>query len=434
MVANSTNNYLYHLWNHDNFCPKLSHLPFYLYAFLKDVLRLMPSFNKTLLNVFQKIIPFIALGAVTTSFLFLSLYVCETILHLKNYENKVGFLDFFINSQSGIYSIDKELIFSFEKDEFYRNFNFYDPSVKNKIAMFGDSATWGWGASDDITYPITYQKLYNQSHPKEVVTILNFGVPGYGIDQEYILAKNKVLQYKPSLIVWNINVNDVWDNNYQCLFKPVGNNWQQISGTHSIGYWYGWFRKHLPTTAGNSNLFNFIWQSFYNRVTNSEGDDRFTFGCSNAKPDESVKKITLNRLAVFIADLKKEQEKNNNKLIVTLIPYQQYFDNQSPISNLAPDYFSLKETIKNSQVNFIDFNEIILKKLDPKFYFKYRLSTKQTNNYLPKLSAKHNIAQTYFLDGPPDSAPFGWRHPNQKMYDLMAKSLIEYTNKLKLTL
>lgn len=185
-------------------------------------------------NIIKKLILFliILLSLVTT------LYLCESYLHLKNYKNKVGFLDFFINNQNDFYSINKELIFSFKNDELYRGFEFYNPSIKNIVAMFGDSATWGWGASNDKTYPLTFQKLYNQSHSKEIVTTLNFGVPGYGIDQEYILAKNKISQYKPSLVVWNINVNDVWDNNYQCLFKQAGNSWEQISDTNNISYWY----------------------------------------------------------------------------------------------------------------------------------------------------------------------------------------------------
>lgn len=165
------------------------------------------------------------------------------------------------------------------------------------------------------------------------------------------------------------------------------------------------------------------------------GEDRYTFNCSNTDPlNEKTMNDTLKRLTYFINNLKNELEKNNGKLLITLIPYQQYFDKQSKMSNLSQDYLLLRETIENSNVDYIDFNENLLKKLDPYLYFKYRFHTEKIPNNISESFTQNNIAATHFLESPPDISPFGWRHPNQKMYDLMSQTLFEYVDKLKFTL
>ena len=38
------------------------------------------------------------------------------------------------------------------------------------------------------------------------------GVPGYGVGQTYLYVTEEIIpKYSPDLIVWRLNVNDLWD-------------------------------------------------------------------------------------------------------------------------------------------------------------------------------------------------------------------------------
>jgi lysophospholipase L1-like esterase len=284
--------------------------------------------------------------------------------------------------------------------------------------MVGDSVTWSYGANNDTTYPLTFEKIYNQKHNKNQISVYNYGVPGYGIDQEYFLIQNKILkELKPDLIVWNININDIRDNNYMCLYRSQNNQWQKISATHNIGYWYGWLGANLPTSVTNSKLFNYTWQIFFRLITSTTNESLYTFGCSTVLRNPDTNKLIAKRLSYFVLQLQKQLEDTSSQLIITLVPYQNYFDHQFSPKDLDPDYFLIKNTLNDSGINFIDFNETILEKFRNK-----------TNS--PQL----NFAQEYFLDDSIDRNPNGIRHPNQKMYDLMAKTLVDYLKQNQLTL
>lgn len=67
-----------------------------------------------------------------------------------------------------------------------------------RIAVVGDSITFGWGVSLEDSYPKLIEKALNKSRKIEV---LNFGFPGYVSSQELPLIQEKVLDYKPDMII-----------------------------------------------------------------------------------------------------------------------------------------------------------------------------------------------------------------------------------------
>jgi lysophospholipase L1-like esterase len=298
------------------------------------------------------------------------------------------------------------------------NYKYRDPLIrknptKTNIAFVGDSVTWGFGTTNEkTTYPNTFEDIYNHSSSKQIL-VNNFGTPGYNFDQEYLLIKEKILpEYQPDVIVWNLNVNDIWESNYSCLFTFKDNQWTQISARKNIHYWYGIIKTYFPKIIVDSRLFDFLWQQVNKKLTNYYGGGNYTFGCSTANFTLSVKQQIINKLDFFITDLNNEFQKRNIKLIVTIVPYQELLDSDLSYSQINPDYFALENYLSaNNSVNFLDFNQSV-----------------------PKTKNNINPADEYFLDGSNDTAQKGWRHPNQKMYDLMAKALVEYLKQNQLTL
>jgi len=72
------------------------------------------------------------------------------------------------------------------------------PDRTYRIAVVGDSITFGWGVSLEDSYPKIIERELNKTKKVEV---LNFGFPGYVSSQELFLIKEKVLAYNPDMII-----------------------------------------------------------------------------------------------------------------------------------------------------------------------------------------------------------------------------------------
>ncbi|HBP51365.1 MAG: hypothetical protein US68_C0012G0039 [Candidatus Shapirobacteria bacterium GW2011_GWE1_38_10] len=351
----------------------------------------------------------ISLFLISVFSIILSLYLCEIYLKYIDIQTNNVYSDFMVFEANNIYKIDSHLIYTVSNDKNYRNPTKPKDPTKTNIAFVGDSVTWSFGSKDDNTsYPKSFENISNKSVGNKII-VNNFGIPGYNFDQEYLLIKEKILpEYQPDFVIWNLNVNDVIGSNYSCLFTLKDNQWIRISARRNLYYWYGalkTFRSPLFTT---SKLVSYFWYQINSFISPLIVKHNQTFGCSSLDFNQPVQEQIISKLDYFIKDLNTEFKKNDIKLIITLVPYQQSLDNQGTVDQIAPEYFILKKYLNfNNSINFIDYNEL-----------------------LPK--TKLNPANEYFLDSSEDIGERGWRHPNQKTYDLMAIILKNYVQKNKL--
>lgn len=78
-----------------------------------------------------------------------------------------------------------------------------------RIAIIGDSVTYGYGVDIQHTFPaLLQQKLDHLATPRKKYTVLNFGVSGYGTVSELELYKTKIADYKPDLVLLQYTLND----------------------------------------------------------------------------------------------------------------------------------------------------------------------------------------------------------------------------------
>lgn len=68
-----------------------------------------------------------------------------------------------------------------------------------RILILGDSFTFGYGVSDDETYPAVLEQMLREN--REGYEILNMGVNGYGTDQQYLTLIQEGDCYAPDLVV-----------------------------------------------------------------------------------------------------------------------------------------------------------------------------------------------------------------------------------------
>ena len=75
-----------------------------------------------------------------------------------------------------------------------------------RVAIVGDSVTFGWDLPLEDTYP--YQAREKLSSEGRKVEIMAMGITGYNLMQEYHLIKERTLRFTPDLIVLQICLND----------------------------------------------------------------------------------------------------------------------------------------------------------------------------------------------------------------------------------
>jgi len=81
-----------------------------------------------------------------------------------------------------------------------------DPLI-TRIVIIGDSIVYGLDVSKEETYSKQLEKKLNQQRTGKY-EVLNFGVPGYGTVQILERFKNKVIKYKPDIVVYGYWFND----------------------------------------------------------------------------------------------------------------------------------------------------------------------------------------------------------------------------------
>ena len=79
-----------------------------------------------------------------------------------------------------------------------------------RIAVVGDSMTFGHWVDSDETYASVLESLLNQSWMSDSASyeVLNFGVGGYSTRDEAVVLKHKVIPWRPDLVLVGYVFND----------------------------------------------------------------------------------------------------------------------------------------------------------------------------------------------------------------------------------
>lgn len=99
-----------------------------------------------------------------------------------------------------------------------REFERVKPSNVTRIAIVGDSFVFGFGVEEKDTFSKILERKLNLGGAASY-EVMNFGISGYGTEQELLLIKNEVLAYDPDIVVLSFYPNDVDDNMRRNLFS-----------------------------------------------------------------------------------------------------------------------------------------------------------------------------------------------------------------------
>lgn len=195
---------------------------------------------------------------------------------------------------------------------------------KPRIALLGDSVLYGKG---DAWAESAAGQLEQMLGGAERVEVLNFSVPGYGTDQEWLCYRRKVRSYKPDWVVVGVALcNDVGNNCYDTQYgtpKPKfelrGGRLVQVASPRDHALLCVWRQR--------SSLVNALWLATH-RAANTEQMSRFCIDERNPTYAAGLR-LTLALLRELISDIRRD----GAKPLILLLPYQTMLTNHDHADN-----------------------------------------------------------------------------------------------------
>jgi lysophospholipase L1-like esterase len=123
---------------------------------------------------------------------------------------------------------------------------------KRRIAVLGDSLTFGWGVKKEETFEVLLEAMLSKQQPTEMI---NFGHGNYNTEQQVNLFREKGLKYKPDSVVVFYFINDA-------EVTPVRSKWLWISRMRSVTFLWSRVRG-LLTRAKPGQTFESFYSALY---------------------------------------------------------------------------------------------------------------------------------------------------------------------------
>ncbi len=263
------------------------------------------------------------------------------------------------------------------------------PNEAGTIVMLGDSFVWG-NTSFEYTYPAQLQQILDDKD----YYVVNGGVSGYGTDQSYSFFIKRLLpRIKPDVVIWNININDVYDNVDRPLYTLDGNSLVPVPVWTTGVFLSSFLASKMPDTVrSNSRLVHTILSAL-------EKVRLHTF-----IPSNSIE-WSLSKIMVEIHALSDVARAGNFKLYIVLSPDQSIVEKFPDNEDNKNIYNLLKERLGNYLA--IDQNE----------------SLSMATGSAAFVLGDHS--NSLFLDES-DSFEYGSWHPNEYGNFFMASSVYEH--------
>ena len=94
-----------------------------------------------------------------------------------------------------------------------RNFSLRKPAGTFRIAVVGDSMSFGWKVDPNNSFPKVLESILNEKENGRF-EVMNFSVPGYNTSQEFAILEEKIIPFNPDMIILVWCGNDVNVCNY----------------------------------------------------------------------------------------------------------------------------------------------------------------------------------------------------------------------------
>jgi len=256
-----------------------------------------------------------------------------------------------------------------------KEYNYSKSKEAYRILILGDSFSFGNGVNLNESYP----EYLRDNFKNKNVEIINLGVPGYGINNEYLYFIKEGIKYNPDLVIVQFCSND-WGTH-----KIIESNGiESIDTTNSLtanskGFLIqsqdkGKLRSLHLTLLWNLRSYSFIYTKLRNVLSNIID---FLWKNQHGIPNyfsnnNSMQYLENNKGYSMI--IKKLKDSTNAKILIFLGPFQ--LDNLDP--NIIQKEYNLNYSINPKQTK--QSVEEIAKQLD---ILSLSIYTNSTDIYLP---------------------------------------------------
>lgn len=139
-----------------------------------------------------------------------------------------------------------------------RYFSIDKPAGVYRIAVISDSVAFGWMVGAQNSFPKVLERMLNEKESGKY-EVINFSVPGYNTSQEFELFKEKVIQFKPDMVILVYCQNDTAICNY---FKP---DVTFLSYLYNKSYLVHFLLRRVDLWL-RTTRFNKIWGTFKKNI------------------------------------------------------------------------------------------------------------------------------------------------------------------------
>lgn len=151
-----------------------------------------------------------------------------------------------------------------------------------RIAVIGDSFTFGMGVESEDSYPKKLESILNSRTAGMNYEVMNFGVISYNTFQEVKFLKDKALKYKPDIVIVGYLSNDIIDEKLysRILAEIMMEEYNTTDGSNIVNN-IGVHRKIFDTIYSeiNSKPFNETWvhvENAFSELDNLSKENNFS--------------------------------------------------------------------------------------------------------------------------------------------------------------
>ncbi len=141
-----------------------------------------------------------------------------------------------------------------------RDFHYPAKKAENvfRIAVLGDSVAFGWGNNVWHAHPNILEFYLNkyQKIPRIKFEVWNFGVRGYGTDEEVECLRVKAMATNPDLVIMTYNLNDPDPHSIDLAWIYSEMKW--VDEQYLLDIEKAWENKLKRTLVANSALYRMI--------------------------------------------------------------------------------------------------------------------------------------------------------------------------------
>lgn len=112
------------------------------------------------------------------------------------------------------------------------------PANSFRIAIFGDSSSFGWGVNQHETFATLLQQDLQRSHPDKTVEIANFAIPGDSSEYGRLLFEAFARDLHADLVILGFGANDA-----KAAFQAHASQVDRFRSSHTVQSSSYWLKK-----------------------------------------------------------------------------------------------------------------------------------------------------------------------------------------------